>query len=99
MENNRCNCCGGNQGNWGWGQNQGQCNYTENSKNQGHKYCCCCWEEKQECGYSKPKETSKCGNSHCKNWEKDCNCGCNSKNQGYDNYGFESSGQNSFCGW
>ena len=99
MENSRCSCCGNSQLNWGWGQNQGHCNSYDNSKNEGHKYCCCCWEEKQECGCTKSKENSKCVTSHSNNLDKGCNCGCSSKNQGYDNHCFGTYGQNGYYGW
>ena len=98
MENSRCGCSGNAQLNWGWGQNQYGCNSCDNSKNEGHKYCCCCWEEKGEYGCTKQKETSKCGCSHSNNENKGCNCGCGSKNQGYDNYVFGTTGQNGYYG-
>lgn len=95
MENSRCNCCS-NQGNWGWVQNQGGYNSCNNSKNEGHKYCCCCWEEKEDCGYE--KET-KCGCSHFSNQNQGHDCVCTSKTQGYGNYSFGNTGKNSYYGW
>ncbi len=82
MENSRCNC-GNSQSNWGWGQNQAKCKGYDNYKNEGHKYNCYCFEEKENCGCE--KETSQCG--------------CSSNNKNHNNYGCGAASQNSYYGW
>lgn len=99
MENSRCNCHSGNQGNWGWVQNQDKCKGYDNYKNEGHKYCCCCWEEKESCDYGKEKDFSKCGCSHSNNENKGCDCGCGSKTQSYGSYGFGNTNKNNYYSW
>lgn len=99
MENSRCNCCGNSQGNWGWGQNQDKCKAHDNYKKDSHKYCCCCWEEKDNAYCEKENDFSKCGCSHYNSENKGYDCGCNSQKQGYGNYGFGNAGKNGYYGW
>lgn len=99
MENCRCNCYGNFNSNWGCGQNQDKCKGYDNYKKDGHKYSCYCWEEKEDCGYGKEKDFSKCGCSHSNNQNQGYNCVCGTKNQGYENYGYGNTNQNNYYGW